>query len=144
MEMLLVVSIMVLLMAMMGLGVNAALRAARKTKASAETAELIRAWKSYWKTYGDWPAGFTGNSGNPTTKEMTGEPGGPMDILSGNNPKKIKFIDLASISAKGMLDPWGKPYWVVFNHKANKDEKEYYQTSVFFPATKRYIYEREE
>jgi prepilin-type N-terminal cleavage/methylation domain-containing protein len=140
MEMLLVVSIMVMLMGMMGLGVSAALRAARRTKASAETAELIRAWKSYWKTYGDWPAGFTDNSGDPSTVEMTPA---NIGILAGNNPKNMNFIDLASVSAGGMLDPWGQPYSVVFNHKANTDESEYYQTSVFFPSAKRYIYERE-
>lgn len=143
-EMLMVVSIMVLLLGMVGISVGAAVERARKSKAQAETAELIRAWKSYWKTYNKWPSTFP-KDGDGVVQNLEMEKKW-MDILSGTdineNPKKLKFIDLAS-SEKGMLDPWGNRYMVYFN-STDISGVEYFQTSVCFPATKRYIYEREQ
>ncbi|OVE76978.1 hypothetical protein BVX97_00150 [bacterium E08(2017)] len=140
-ELLLVISIMILLMGMVGVSVGAAIERARISRARAESAELIRAWKQYYKTYGQWPDSFPANvNGRPFNKEMDGP---AMAILlaqdPNDNPQNIKFIDLAS-APNGFEDPWGNLYMIYFT-AMNTDDVEVFETSVSLPANKRYIYE---
>ena len=131
-ELMLVFTIMIVLAGLLFTGVRLAQQRAAKSRARAEVRELAKAWKSYWMIYQEWPSGFAG-----TVQEMTAP---VMDILQGNNPQGLVFMDVGSAAgaAGGFQDPWRKLYRVDFS-RTTSGQYEYYKTTVSFPNRNRYL-----
>ena len=70
-----------------------------------ETAQIRKALDTYVATIGGFP---------------TGDSSAIFRALSGDNPRKIAFLQCRAESGSpdgGMLDPWGTPYKIYFSGK---------------------------
>lgn len=78
----------------------------RPTRAKLEIASLAWALKSYETEYGVLPAGESSNT---------------MRVLSGDNPKKIQFLNFRRTieHPNEMVDPWLTPYQIQFLQRTN-------------------------
>jgi prepilin-type N-terminal cleavage/methylation domain-containing protein len=132
-ELLTVIAIIGMIMALLLAAINLARQRARRAQAQAEVRELVKAWKSYWSVYGEWPSGVGLGVNVPMTGDM-------MRILQGDNPQQLKFMDVPEDALEnGYTDPWGGLYEVDFSRTVT-ESIEYYQTTVHFPNRKRYLY----
>jgi len=122
----------ILLGIVLGAGVRAR-KQARMAQAKAEVRELVRAWKSYWMIYGEWPE----ECENMTNRVMDSA---AMNILQGNNPQEIQFMDLDVKSEEGFKDPWDNLYMVDFSQTRTRG-KDYYETTVYLVNKNRYEYD---
>jgi prepilin-type N-terminal cleavage/methylation domain-containing protein len=99
----------------------------RRIKAQAELRELTKAWNAYWYTYEAWPA--SGTFGMDSAK---------VDILAGNNPLSIKFMEFRPDAlANGLLDPWGNLYTVNLENPTSVNSTWSYSTRVFMAHRQR-------
>ena len=134
-EILVVMAILAILASLMIVGMDASRKKARITKAHAESKQLIQAWKSYWLVYGKWPASCEGQSDAQMDSTT-------MKFLMGDNPKKLPFFEPnEQVSLVGFKDPWGNLYTVDFKASTKLTDTETYQTTVFLPQCRRYVYD---
>ncbi|OGV63723.1 MAG: hypothetical protein A2498_03900 [Lentisphaerae bacterium RIFOXYC12_FULL_60_16] len=131
-ELLTVIVIIGVLSSMLVVVVRAARERTAKTKASAEVRELVRAWKSYWMVYNEWPATLDGENRPMDLPAMR--------ILQGENPQKIVFMNFDIERNDGFRDPWGNYYYCDFSKTVNPG-REVYQASVSIPNYRRYHHE---
>lgn len=145
-EILVVLTIISVLVTMVSIGAAQARKKARITKATAEIKDLAKAWKSYWLIYAKWPTSW--GAGNPGLKTMGAT---EMKILmgdlsaKGDNPGLYRFMDASDpkVLSLGFKDPWGKLYKVDFTKPPSTASEDVYETTVFFPNSRRYDYEEQ-
>ncbi len=108
-ELLTVIAIIGILAGLLIVGVNAALRKSRQTKAQTEARQLASAWEWYYREYSVWPAGVGGTEGGAPAYASNGS-----NILAGANspaganPRGIVFMEFES--GRGGMDPWKREY----------------------------------
>ena len=132
------IAVIGLLTGFLMVAITAAREKGRRTKATAETRELAKAWKSYWVLYGDtlgWPYGRSNVVMNVDAMKI---------LLADDqtwNPQGIVFVDAPSDAiTRGFRDPWNNLYTVDFS-SATLPGEEVYETAVFLPLSKRYDHE---
>jgi prepilin-type N-terminal cleavage/methylation domain-containing protein len=123
-ELLTVITIIGILAGLMFVAVGAAKKRAYIAKAQLETSELLKAWNSYWTTFGEWPTALKDakNAEMNTTN---------MGYLRGNNPMDLYLIDV-KMTSKGFEDPWRALYTVDFTQQKTPGE-DVYEACVALP-----------
>jgi len=135
-ELLTVILIIMILAGLLAPVLQAARNSARKSRAKAETADLVKAWEGYWRTYTNWPVAV--DAGDAQTIEMTASRVADLNGTSPNNPFGIKFMDFPKGALlTGFKDPWGNLYKVTLG----REDISYtwdYATRVYFRNKHRY------
>jgi prepilin-type N-terminal cleavage/methylation domain-containing protein len=117
-ELLTVIAIIGILASLLIVGVNAALRKSRQTKAAAEVRQVASAWEWYYREYNVWPSGVGGTEGGAPDNISNGS-----NILAGANapagvnPRGIVFMEFES--GRGGMDPWKREYRFMLDQDYN-------------------------
>jgi type II secretory pathway pseudopilin PulG len=143
-ELLAVIIIIMILIGLLAPALIAARNYTRRARAQAETGELAKAWEAYWLTYEQWPPAFNVNNTdnvNNTERTITMN-SNAVAILAGRDPAQntnnIPFMPFnRRAHTRGFLDPWGRPYRVVFA-STNLDRRTSYGTTVYMANRRRF------
>ena len=117
-ELLVTIGIIAILAAILLPAIKAALDKAHKAQAQHEISGIANAIKSYYNEYSKYP---TLQVPYPATDTSFGKGGATADnkdiisVLTGNNPRKISFLELSSTSTNATgnaIDPWDNAYGI--------------------------------
>ncbi|MEI6534485.1 MAG: type II secretion system protein [Verrucomicrobiaceae bacterium] len=140
-ELLIVISIIAILAGMAVPAANMVMTQARKTQAKTTMVGLVNAIKSYQTEYNRFPQDSTVTT--ETAIQLTAANNSLMKALKPDqtaaapalNPRMITFFDppIAKndtlnglTSTYALLDPWGKPFWVLFDFDGDEQLKSPY------------------
>lgn len=120
-ELLVVIGIIAILAAILTPAIQSLFKKGERVTAQGDVIKIVNAWKSYYNEYGRWPEQAMENIA--TGQAMNAY---FVSILTAryfenqkDNPKNVKFMEVTaeqlSSSTNIFMDPWGKPYCVMFD-----------------------------
>ncbi len=110
-ELLVVIGIIAILASILLPALNAAMKRAERSEAQTEVKSIETAVKAYMNEYGKLPAPDNRQGSADWHVNSEGDSEDVMEILTGDNPRKIVFLE-GPDSNGVFLDPWDEQYYL--------------------------------